>query len=262
MDFVAIAVHSRGRTDPPSFFFSPRGSLPAYPRSAAAIAVNGHGSIPNRAALPFFSRTAALSFSRFPSLSRGRLPIARSSRSGLGFSRRRPLVAAAAPSSLLLPGTRMSGGSLVAHARPGPGPAPAADPREAPAGEALRPSPRPLRGPRRRQRIRERRGQRIPGGRSCTSPPPPSPRDPAGRKGSTPRSLSSSSSDPQGDGPTAWSKRRVPRGRIWGRKGARQQPASGSRRRRRKSQGAGTVQWPGGWEARAGDDGRAASMRW
>lgn len=100
------------------------------------------------------------------------------------------------------------------------------------------------------------------GGRSCTSPPPPSPRDPAGRKGSTPRSLSSSSSDPQGDGPTAWSKRRVPRGRIWGRKGARQQPASGSRRRRRESQGAGTVQRPGGWEARAGDDGRAASMRW
>ncbi|KAG2601269.1 hypothetical protein PVAP13_5KG578807 [Panicum virgatum] len=146
----------------------------------------------------------------------------------------------------------MSGGSLVTHARPGPGPAPAADPREAPTGEALRPSPHPLRGP--------RRGQRIPGGRSCTSPPPPSPRDPAGSKGSTPRSLSSSSFDLQGDGTTAWSKRRVPRGRIWGRKGARQQPASGSRRRRRESQGAGTVQRPEGWEARAGDDGRAASM--
>jgi len=70
------------------------------------------------------------------------------------------LVAVAAPSSLLLPGTRMSGGSLVAHTRPGPGPAPAADPREAPTGEALRPSPRPLRGPRCRQQIRERRGQR------------------------------------------------------------------------------------------------------
>jgi len=54
MDFVAIAVHSRGRTAPPSFFFSPRGSLPAYPCSAAAIAVNGHGSIPNSAALSFF----------------------------------------------------------------------------------------------------------------------------------------------------------------------------------------------------------------
>src|SRR6185312_11955952 len=30
-------------------------------------------------------------------------------------------------------------------------------------------------------------GRRLPGGRSCTSPSPPSHRDPAGKKGSTPR---------------------------------------------------------------------------
>ncbi|XP_039794923.1 uncharacterized protein LOC120660449 isoform X2 [Panicum virgatum] len=49
------------------------------------------GRFPTAPLCLFFPRTAALSFSPFPSLSRGRLPVARSSRSGLGFSRRRPL---------------------------------------------------------------------------------------------------------------------------------------------------------------------------